>query len=195
MTPDSQPKSGTGLKATLLVLAVLIIAGIIYSVARSPAVGTGTEASAVNTPGASSSASSPSSATGTGVSAPSGAAASITPFQPQPFDPVTELKIQDLKAGTGAEAGPGKKVTVDYTGWLSNGQKFDSSKDRGQPFSFNLGSHQVIQGWDQGVAGMKVGGIRRLTIPPALAYGERGAPGAIPMNASLQFDVELLNVE
>ena len=108
---------------------------------------------------------------------------------------VTELKIEDSKVGTGAVAEAGKAVTVHYTGWLTNGTKFDSSKDHGQPFTFQLGAGQVIKGWDQGVAGMKVGGTRKLTIPPALAYGENGAGGVIPPNATLVFEVELLNVE
>ena len=107
---------------------------------------------------------------------------------------VTELKIEDMKAGTGAVAETGKSVTVHYTGWLTDGTKFDSSKDRGQPFSFQLGSGQVIKGWDQGVAGMKVGGVRKLTIPASLGYGARGASGVIPPNATLVFEVELLGV-
>jgi FKBP-type peptidyl-prolyl cis-trans isomerase len=109
------------------------------------------------------------------------------------------LKYVDSKVGTGAEATSGHKVTVHYTGWLDNngekGKKFDSSLDRGEPFSFNLGGHQVIRGWDEGVAGMKIGGKRTLTIPPELGYGARGAPGAIPPNATLIFDVELLGVQ
>ncbi len=107
----------------------------------------------------------------------------------------TELKTEDLKVGTGAEAAAGKTVTVHYTGWLTNGTKFDSSLDRGQPFKFRLGAGQVIRGWDQGVAGMKVGGKRKLTIPPELGYGARGAGGVIPPNATLVFEVELLDVQ
>jgi peptidylprolyl isomerase len=109
------------------------------------------------------------------------------------------LKYTDTVVGTGAEATPGHKVSVHYTGWLYNngqkGKKFDSSLDRGQPFSFSLGSHQVIQGWDLGVDGMKVGGKRTLIIPPDLGYGARGAGGVIPANATLMFDVELLKVD
>ena len=108
---------------------------------------------------------------------------------------VTDLKIEDMKIGTGAIAESGKTVTVHYTGWLTNGTKFDSSKDHGQPFKFQLGAGQVIKGWDQGVVGMKVGGIRKLTIPPDLAYGSAGAGGVIPPNATLVFEVELLGVE
>jgi FKBP-type peptidyl-prolyl cis-trans isomerase FkpA len=105
------------------------------------------------------------------------------------------LKYTDEQVGTGAEAVPGKTVVVHYTGWLDNGTKFDSSKDRGQPFTFPLGGGRVIKGWDEGVAGMKVGGRRTLVIPPELGYGARGAPGAIPPNATLKFEVELLDVK
>ena len=109
------------------------------------------------------------------------------------------LKYTDTKTGDGATAKSGNKVSVQYTGWLSDtgakGKKFDSSVDRGQPFQFTLGAKQVIAGWDEGVAGMKVGGKRTLTIPPELGYGSRGAPGAIPPNATLIFDVELLQVQ
>ena len=108
---------------------------------------------------------------------------------------LSELKIEDLKVGDGAEAVTGKRVTVHYTGWLTNGTKFDSSVDRMVPFTFDLGSGQVIKGWDEGVKGMKVGGKRKLTIPPQMGYGERGAGTVIPPNATLVFDVELLKVE
>ena len=105
-----------------------------------------------------------------------------------------DLKIENLKEGTGAQAVNGKQVSVHYTGTLTDGKKFDSSLDRGQPFKFVLGAGQVIRGWDLGVAGMKVGGKRKLTIPPQLGYGERGAGGVIPPNATLIFEVELLEV-
>jgi FKBP-type peptidyl-prolyl cis-trans isomerase FkpA len=114
---------------------------------------------------------------------------------------VTQLIKQDAVLGTGPEASPGQTVTVHYTGWLyeesrsdHKGTKFDSSHERNEPFSFNLGAGEVIPGWDQGVAGMKVGGQRTLTIPPDMGYGARGAGGVIPPNATLVFDVELLGV-
>jgi FKBP-type peptidyl-prolyl cis-trans isomerase FkpA len=105
------------------------------------------------------------------------------------------LIIDDLVSGDGAEAKAGQMVTVHYTGWLTNGSKFDSSKDRNDPFRFKLGAGQVIRGWDEGVAGMKIGGKRKLTIPPQLGYGARGAGGVIPPNATLVFEVELLDVK
>jgi len=119
----------------------------------------------------------PTKVTGPGTSAPSG------------------LKYWDIKVGTGATAESGKKVKVDYTGWLTNGKKFDTSVGTGKPFEFTLGQGDVIKGWDEGVAGMKVGGKRQLRIPPDLAYGDRGAGGVIPPNATLIFDVKLLGVE
>ena len=105
------------------------------------------------------------------------------------------LTYQDIVEGTGAEAIKGMQVSVHYTGWLMDGTKFDSSKDRNEPFEFPLGAGQVIRGWDEGVTGMKVGGTRKLTIPPSLGYGARGAGGVIPPNATLEFEVELLGVD
>lgn len=104
------------------------------------------------------------------------------------------LAYKDTKVGTGPEAKAGQTATVHYTGWLPDGTKFDSSRDGGQPFNFSLGAGQVIKGWDEGVAGMKVGGRRLLVLPPDLAYGAGGS-GPIPPNATLVFDVELLGVK
>ena len=115
---------------------------------------------------------------------------------------IAQLQIVDTKTGAGDEARPGRVVSVHYTGWLYDagkpdhrGKKFDSSKDRNEPFEFPLGGGQVIAGWDKGVAGMKVGGTRVLTIPPAMGYGPQGAGGVIPPNATLVFEVELLAVK
>lgn len=109
--------------------------------------------------------------------------------------PTDTLKTTDIKVGTGAEATDGKKVSVLYTGTLVDGTKFDSTKDRGTPFSFVLGSGMVIAGWDQGLKGMKEGGVRKLVIPPGLAYGSRAVGGVIPPNSTLVFEIELLKVE
>ena len=131
-----------------------------------------------------------------GGSVPSGA------LPPAPVSATNqELKMTDVKVGSGAEAVAGRTVVVHYTGWLydesapeKKGAKFDSSRDRNEPFTFSLGGGQVIKGWDQGFAGMKVGGQRQLVIPPEMGYGARGAGGVIPPNATLLFDVELLDV-
>jgi FKBP-type peptidyl-prolyl cis-trans isomerase len=104
------------------------------------------------------------------------------------------LQIENLREGSGAQAAAGNTVTVHYVGTLTNGSKFDSSRDRGQGFTFKLGAGQVIAGWDQGVAGMRIGEVRKLTIPPHLAYGERGYPPVIPPQSTLVFEVELLSV-
>ena len=105
------------------------------------------------------------------------------------------LVIEELVVGEGAEACAGQTVCVHYTGWLTNGSKFDSSKDRDEPFEFPLGGRRVIAGWDEGGQGMRFGGTRKLTIPPALGYGARGAGGVIPPNATLVFEVELLGLD
>jgi peptidylprolyl isomerase len=113
----------------------------------------------------------------------------------EPTKTASGLEYWDIKVGTGAVAQTGQHVKVDYTGWLTNGTKFDSSVGTGHPFSFMLGASQVIKGWDEGVVGMKVGGKRQLRIPPDLAYGAKGYPGAIPPNATLIFDVQLVDVK
>ena len=104
------------------------------------------------------------------------------------------LQFEELMEGTGASPQPGQTVSVHYTGWLTDGTKFDSSVDRGQPFQFQIGQGQVIKGWDEGVMSMKIGGKRKLTIPPQLGYGDRGAGSVIPPGATLVFEVELLGV-
>lgn len=109
--------------------------------------------------------------------------------------PTTALQIEKITDGTGPAPQRGQTVSVHYTGWLTDGTKFDSSVDRNEPFAFVLGAGQVIRGWDQGVANMKVGDKARFTIPPALAYGKAGYPGAIPPEATLIFEVELLGIE
>lgn len=109
--------------------------------------------------------------------------------------PEVTLYIEDLVVGEGQAAESGDTVTVDYTGWLDDGTKFDSSLDRGQPFVFTLGANEVIRGWDLGVEGMQVGGKRKLTIPPELGYGASGAGDAVPPNATLVFEVELLSID
>ena len=128
------------------------------------------------------------------------ATAVIAPAFAQPVSTTASgLKIIDLKVGTGPSPRTGQTCVMHYTGWLyengAKGKKFDSSVDRGQPFEFKIGVHQVIAGWDEGVATMKVGGKRTLIIPPELGYGERGAGNAIPPNATLIFDVELLGIK
>lgn len=123
---------------------------------------------------------------------------SFQPTQGTPLPPgPSTLQIEDVKVGSGEEAKSGDKVKVEYTGTLMNGVKFDSSKDHepAEPFEFTLGQGQVIKGWDQGVAGMKVGGQRKLTIPSDLAYGDKGQPPTIPPKAGLKFDVELVSIE
>ncbi len=123
-------------------------------------------------------------------------------FDPNPFKgngkvvkTASGLQYEDMTIGTGKEAKSGSRASVHYTGTLENGTKFDSSRDKGEPFSFTIGASEVIKGWDEGVAGMKVGGRRKLTIPASLGYGAQGAGGVIPPNATLIFDVELMDVQ
>lgn len=138
------------------------------------------------------------------------AACSLDDFRSRPLNPTfarelavnedeltrtaSGLRYQDLTVGSGAEARAGDSVSVHYTGWLTDGSRFDSSRDRGAPFTFQLGAGRVIPGWDEGVAGMKVGGSRKLVIPADLGYGARGAPPVIPPNSTLVFDVQLLEI-
>jgi FKBP-type peptidyl-prolyl cis-trans isomerase len=131
---------------------------------------------------------------GTAPAAASGAATTATAAAKEITMP-NGLKYEDLKVGDGQLAETGMTAQVHYTGWLTDGTKFDSSVDRGQPFSFKLGAGQVIRGWDEGVKGMRVGGKRKLTIPPDMGYGAAGAGGVIPPNATLIFDVELLGLQ
>jgi FKBP-type peptidyl-prolyl cis-trans isomerase len=123
------------------------------------------------------------------------AASGPTKVTGDPVKTASGLEYWDIKVGTGAVAQTGQQVKVDYTGWLTNGKKFDSSVGTGRPFAFKLGASQVIKGWDEGVAGMKVGGKRQLRIPSDLAYGEKGYPGVIPANSILIFDVQLIDVK
>jgi FKBP-type peptidyl-prolyl cis-trans isomerase len=123
------------------------------------------------------------------------AASGPTKVTGEPTKTASGLEYWDIKAGTGATAQTGQHVKVDYTGWLTNGKKFDSSVGTGKPFDFMLGANQVIKGWDEGVVGMKVGGKRQLRIPADLAYGAAGYPGAIPPNSTLIFDVELVDAK
>jgi len=127
--------------------------------------------------------------------APEKKPAGPTKVSGKPITTSSGLEYWEIKKGTGAPALAGKEVSVNYTGWLTNGKEFDSSLDSGEPIKFTLGVGQVIKGWDEGIAGMKVGGKRQLRIPPALAYGSRGAPPSIPPNATLVFDVELMAVK
>ena len=127
--------------------------------------------------------------------APDKKPAGPTKVSGKPITTSSGLEYWEIKKGTGAPALAGKEVSVNYTGWLTSGKEFDSSLDAGEPIKFTLGIGQVIKGWDEGIAGMKVGGKRQLRIPAALAYGSRGAPPAIPPNATLVFDVELMAVK
>jgi FKBP-type peptidyl-prolyl cis-trans isomerase len=170
-------------------LTVIVLAGCQQSSTESAApASTGS-----TTTGAAQGTSGTTSTTNTKTTTTSSSATSVTTSSQEITMP-SGLKYEELKVGDGAVAETGTTVSVHYTGWLTNGTKFDSSLDRGQPFSFRLGTGQVIRGWDEGVKGMRVGGKRKLTIPPDLGYGEAGAGGVIPPNATLLFEVELLGV-
>jgi FKBP-type peptidyl-prolyl cis-trans isomerase len=170
----------TTARATALVAIALLIAALLAL--------TGCSAK----PAATTTESSASQSAGTQETQPTQPTEAKGPTSPE----VTELKVEDVKVGTGAEAVSGKTISVQYAGYLNDGTKFDASKDHGgQPFEFVLGSGNVIQGWDQGVAGMKVGGVRKLIIPPSLGYGAQGAGNVIPPNATLIFEVELVGVQ
>jgi FKBP-type peptidyl-prolyl cis-trans isomerase len=133
--------------------------------------------------------------TSTSARSGGGAAATASTTPPKVHRLASGLVYEDLVMGQGTMADPGLTATVHYTGWLADGTKFDSSLDSGRPLSFQLGAGRVIAGWEQGVKGMRVGGKRKLTVPPDLAYGARGAGGVIPPNATLLFEVELLDVK
>jgi len=167
----------------LAIMSCIAVAGCQQS-SKSSA----TETSATTSTSGSATAVNPAASAAPTESAPSAAGGAVTTT-------ASGLKIEDLVVGTGATAENGKTVSVHYTGWLTDHTKFDSSYDRGQPLPVTLGQGQVIRGWEEGLIGMKVGGKRRLTIPPDLGYGSRGAGGVIPPNATLIFEVELVDVK
>lgn len=177
---------------------VLVVAQITTSIQQAKAVNQSTPISVQQTVSPTSKvtiSSSPLFAQGIASNAPTIIAQNMTNSEEKVITTDSGLQYEDLKEGDGASPSKGQTVTVHYTGTLTNGKKFDSSRDRGQPFQFKIGVGQVIKGWDEGVMSMKVGGRRKLTIPPDLGYGARGAGGVIPPNATLVFDVELLGVK
>ena len=176
----SQKRSPRTALLSVVSLAVLLVAASLLTACSSAPSTTQPTAPAATTQSAATEATAP---------------ASTTEAAPATADPNAKLKIKDIKVGKGVAAKSGDTVSVNYTGWLMNGTKFDSSLDRKQVFTFPLGGGQVIPGWDQGVVGMKVGGIRQLIIPPALGYGDQGAGGVIPPGATLRFKVWLVSIK
>src|SRR5262245_17395367 len=179
-----------------MMCALALVSSIALAGCQQSSKSSSTETATTSTSGSATATNPAASAAPTG-SAPSAAGAAPTTTGAAPTTTASGLQIEDLVVGTGATAESGKSVSVNYTGWLNDEKrtKFDSSYDRGQPLEFVLGQGRVIKGWDEGVAGMKVGGKRRLTIPPDLGYGSRGAGGVIPPNATLIFEVELVDVK
>jgi len=162
---------------TIFILAVVALAAVVLIAQTTTKKKTPTTSKTGAAHGAAPATTGPTKVTGPGTTTPSG------------------LQYWDIKTGTGAAAETGKTVEMEYTGWLTDGKKFDSNAGSGHPFTVHLGAGEVIKGWDEGIVGMKVGGKRQLKIPPQLAYGEQGYPGAIPPSATLIFDVKLLGVK
>src|SRR5262245_54565715 len=187
--PETRMRSIT---VSLLVAALLVNLGCRQSESKSSGTASGetqtTTSMSGSAPGPGTSSGS---ATGTGMSA---TAKSDAPAGPV-VTTASGLQYQDIVIGTGAEAKAGNTVSVHYTGWLTDGTQFDSSRNRGQPIEFQIGTPYIIQGWNEGITGMKVGGKRKLTIPPSIAYGADGRPPVIPPNATLKFDIELMGVK
>jgi len=176
--------------AALAIAAAVLAAGCNQTSKQSSS-STTTSAGAMTTPPSTPAASAPATTPSTSTTASIPGAPGTGNVHKLP----SGLQYDDLVVGSGKMAEAGMNVSVHYTGWLTDGTKFDSSVDRGQPFVFQLGSGQVIKGWDEGVKGMRIGGKRKLTIPPDMGYGDRGAGGVIPPGATLVFDVELLDVK
>jgi len=178
---------------SLLVAALLVNLGCRKSESKSSSTASGETQTTTSMSGSGSgSGTSSTGATGTGMSATAKSDAALAGTV---VTTASGLQYQDVVVGTGAEAKAGNTVSVHYTGWLTDGTQFDSSRDRGQPIEFQIGTPYIIQGWNEGITGMKVGGKRKLTIPPSIAYGAEGRPPVIPPNATLKFDIELMGVK